>query len=255
MSFRIAVAGKGGTGKSTVSALLCRALVKQSMDPVLAVDADPNSCLPEKLGIPAEQTIGDLREELRKHPEKKPTGISKSEWMEMGINSSISEASGVDMVVMGRQEGPDCYCFINNLLRHCLDTIGSHYKAVVIDNEAGMEHLSRRSNGTVEVLLIVANPTVTGARTAKRITELVQSLDLNIGASYLVLNKVDSEVPPALRAQFEETGMDIVGEIATEQLILDSEMKGESLLQISPDSKAAQAVEQILKSIMERRAS
>ena len=253
MSFRIAVAGKGGTGKSTVSALLCRALGKQSMTPILAVDADPNSCLPEKLGIPAEQTIGELREELRKHPEKKPAGISKSEWMEMGINNSISEAAGVDMVVMGRQEGPDCYCFINNLLRQCLDTIGTQYKAVVIDNEAGMEHLSRRSNGTVEVLLIVANPTVTGARTAKRITELVKSLDLNIGASYLVLNKVDSEVPPALRAQFKETGMEIVGEIPAEQVILDSEMEGKSLLRVSPDSKAAQAVEQILKSIMERR--
>lgn len=255
MSFRIAVAGKGGTGKSTVAALLCRALIRESIKPVLAVDADPNSCLPEKLGIKPEQTIGELREELRKHPEKKPSGISKSEWMEMGINNSISEASGVDMVVMGRQEGPDCYCFINNLLRQCLDTIGGQYKAVVIDNEAGLEHLSRRSNGTVEVLLIVANPTVTGVRTAKRIAELVKSLDLNIGASYLILNKVDGEVPPALLAQFEETGMEVVGQVPTEQIILDSEMESASLLQISLDSSAAKSVEQILKAVMERRTS
>src|SRR5210317_1307063 len=136
MSLRIAVAGKGGTGKSTVSALLCRALIKQGQKPVLAVDADPNSCLPEKLGMATEQTIGDLREELRKHPEKKPASISKSEWMEMGINSSISESTGVDMIVMGRQEGPDCYCFINNLLRQCMDTIGDQYTSTVIDNEA-----------------------------------------------------------------------------------------------------------------------
>ena len=255
MSLRIAVAGKGGTGKSTLSGLLCRALIKQSLGPVLAVDADPNSCLPEKLGIAPEQTIGELREQLRKHPEKKPASISKSEWMEMGINGAISEASGVDMVVMGRQEGPDCYCFINNLLRHCLDTISDQYKSVVIDNEAGLEHLSRRSNGTVEVLLVVANPTVTGVRTTARIVELIKSLDLNIGATYLVINKADGEVDPALLKDFQATGIEVAGTVPSDQMILDSEMKSESLLDISPDSKAAQSVEEILKAVKERRSS
>ncbi len=255
MSFRIAVAGKGGTGKSTVSALLCRALINAGQKPVLAVDADPNSCLPEKLGLVTEQTIGDLREELRKHPEKKPSSISKSEWMEMGINSSISESTGVDMVVMGRQEGPDCYCFINNLLRQCMDTIGAQYKSTVIDNEAGLEHLSRRSNGAVEVMLIIANATAIGAKTASRIMDLVRGLDLNIGVTYLILNKVEGEVDADLMKQFESTGVEVIGQVPSDQMILDSEMKSESLLQISPDSQAAKSVEEILKAVMERRSS
>ena len=253
MKFRIAIAGKGGTGKSTVSALLCRSLLNRDISPILAVDADPNSCLPEKLGVPPEQTIGELREELRKHPEQKPASISKSEWMEMGINHAISESTGLDMVVMGRQEGPDCYCFINNLLRACMDKIGNQYDAVVIDNEAGLEHLSRRSNGSVEVLLIVANPTVTGARTTARIVDLVKSLDLDIGATFLVLNKADAPPSPDLIKEFESTGVEILGTVPTDQMILDAEMKGESLLKISSESKAAKSVEDILTTIMERR--
>jgi len=175
MSLRIALAGKGGTGKTTLSALMCRSLQACNVKPILAVDADPNSCLADKIGLTVERTIGSVREELRAKPDAKPAGISKNEWIERQINESLVEATGMDLLAMGRQEGPDCYCFINNLLREYLGRISRDYKAVIIDNEAGMEHLSRRTDGRVDVMLVVCQPTVIGARTASRIVDLVKS--------------------------------------------------------------------------------
>jgi CO dehydrogenase maturation factor len=246
---RIAIAGKGGTGKTTVAALLCRSLLNRGTKPLLAVDADPNSCLPDKLGVAREKTIGELREELRADPEKMPAGISKSEWIESLINQEISESTGFDMVVMGRQEGPDCYCFINNLLRQCLDKLGSQYEAVVIDNEAGLEHLSRRSNGTVEVLLVVCQPTLIGARTALRIVELSKSLNLDIGNSYLILNACDGELSDELVAEFEKSGLEIAARIPTDSEILDFELEDKSLTELSDDSVAALAGDDIIERI------
>lgn len=253
MNLRIAIAGKGGSGKSTFSALLCRSLLKKDIRPLLAVDADPNSCLPEKLGIEVEQTIGDLREELRKDPDKKPAGIPKGEWMESMINRAVVESTGLDMLVMGRQEGPDCYCFINNLLRQCMDQIGKQYQAVVIDNEAGLEHLSRRSNGSVEVLLVVAHPTIPGARTALRIMELVKSLHLDVGHCFLVLNQLDAKLNSDLASEFKRTGLEIIGNVPTDPIVRDFELKAQALMTVPADSKAAMAVEEILNKILERR--
>jgi len=255
MSLRIAIAGKGGTGKSTFSALLLRSLLKKGIKPLLAVDADPNSCLPEKLGIAVEQTIGELREELRRDPEKKPAGIPKGEWMEGMINRAIIESTGLDMVVMGRQEGPDCYCFINNLLRQCLDQLGKQYEAVVIDNEAGLEHLSRRTNGSVEVLVVVAHPTITGARTALRIMEIVKSLHLEVGSSFLVLNQADAPLDGELAAEFSRTGIEIIGSVPTDPVVREYELKAQSLLTAPAESKAAMAVDEILEKILKRRSA
>ncbi len=154
---------------------------------------------------------------------------------------------------MGRQEGPDCYCFINNLLRQCLDKLGNQYKAVVIDNEAGLEHLSRRSNGAVEVLLVVCQPTLIGARTAMRIVELSKSLNLDIGASYLVLNACDGELSDELMAEFEKTGLEVAARIPIDSEILDFELQDKPLTELSKDSVAAAAgddiVERILKEV------
>jgi len=253
MSLRIAIAGKGGTGKSTFSAIMCRSLLNNNIRPLLAVDADPNSCLPEKLGIAVEQTIGDLREELRRDPDRKPAGIPKGEWMESMIERAVIESTGIDMLVMGRQEGPDCYCYINNLLRQCMDRIGKNYQGVVIDNEAGLEHLSRRTNGTMEVLLVIAHPTIAGAKTAMRIMELVRSLKLDVGCCYLVLNQLDAEVDPGLKTEFDRTGIEIIGTVPTDPLIRDFELKAVSLMTLPAESKAVIAVETILQKILERR--
>lgn len=255
MSLRIAIAGKGGSGKTTLAALLCRSLLQKAIKPLLAVDADPNSCLPERLGlkITAAQTIGCLREELRAHPEKVPQGISKSEWIERLINEEVTEAAGFDMIVMGRQEGPDCYCYLNNLLRHCLEKIGKQYRAVVIDNEAGLEHLSRRTNGQVEVMLIACQPNLDGARTALRMRDMIRSLELKVQSAFLVLNQWAGRLPTGLRDEFGKTGLEIVGTVPDDPGLAGFEAKGKSLLELPADSKAVQAVDTLVNIILERR--
>lgn len=255
MTLRIAIAGKGGSGKTTVSALLCRSLLRRAVTPLLAVDADPNSCLPERLGLRVEaaQTIGFLREELRAQPDKVPQGISKSEWIERLINEEVTEAVGFDMLVMGRQEGPDCYCYINNLLRNCLEKIGKQYRAVIIDNEAGLEHLSRRTNGRVDVMLIACQPTLDGARTALRMRDMIRGLKLDVRSAVLVLNQCDGRLPAELRSEFEKTGLDMAGSVPDDPAVARFEAKGKSLLELPADSKAVQAVETLVNGILERK--
>lgn len=250
MPLKIAIAGKGGTGKTTVAALLCRALMDRDMKPLLAVDADPNSCLPERLGVRLDRTIGQLRETLRREPDKVPSGIAKSEWVERLINEEISESTGFDLIAMGRQEGPDCYCYINNMLRTCLETIEGQYRAVVVDNEAGLEHLSRRTNGKVDVMLVICQATFLGARTAMRMVELMNGLELDIGTAFLVLNQSDGQLPPPLAAEFEKTGLQTLGHIPNDPTVADFETRQQSLLEIPADADALRAVGDLLEKIV-----
>ncbi|MEI7880614.1 MAG: AAA family ATPase [bacterium] len=252
MSLRVALAGKGGTGKTTLSALLCRSLQARNIKPILAVDADPNSCLADKLGLNVERTIGAVREELRAKPENKPAGISKNEWIERQINESLVEATGLDLLAMGRQEGPDCYCFINNLLREYLGRISKQYQAVVIDNEAGLEHLSRRTDGHVDIMLVVCQPTVIGARTAIRIMELVKTLHLDIGGSYLVMNQCNGPVSPDLAAHFEQTGLENLAMIPADPAIADFDVKGLAVKELPANSPAVVAVDGLVSRLLER---
>jgi CO dehydrogenase maturation factor len=253
MALRIAVAGKGGTGKSTIASLLCRSLVDRKVTPLLAVDADPNSCLAEKCGLTIDRTIGQLREELRKNPDKKPASISKSEWIERLIHESVSESTGMDMIVMGRQEGPSCYCYINDLLRHCMSSLSDQYRTVVIDNEAGMEHLSRRSNGKVEILLVVAEPNIVGGRTATRIMNLVKSLELEVGIAYLVLNRCDAKSRATLPSEFEQCGLETIANIPPDPMIVDFDVRADSLMKLPSESSALTAVKEMLDKLLERR--
>lgn len=253
MPFRIAVAGKGGTGKTTLSALLLRAMLRSGRKPLLAADADPNSCLAERLGVAVGNTIGQLREDLRAQPDRIPAGLSKSEWIERLITQEVTESIGFDVIVMGRQEGPECYCYINNLLRACLEKLAGQYKAVVIDNEAGLEHLSRRTNGRVEVMLVVCEPTFIGARTAQRITDLMRSLELDIGSAYLVLNRYSGEMPPDVAQDLEKTGLPLLGGVPDDPLLLEFERERRSVLELPDDAKAVVAVNGILARLMEGR--
>lgn len=252
MSLRIAVAGKGGTGKTTCSALLCRGLLRRQVKPILAVDADPNSCLPEKLGVAVRGTIGQLRETLRKDPNQVPAGIPKNDWIERLINEEIIESTGFDMLVMGRQEGPDCYCYINNLLRQSMARLGKQYTAIVIDNEAGLEHLSRRTNGSVEHLLVVCTPTILGARTGLRILEIVRSLELKVGACQVVINPCDAPLAPAVAAEFEKTGLPIVGTVPSDPRVGEFELAARPLTELPDESPAVRAVDRILDQLLKR---
>lgn len=253
MPFRIAIAGKGGTGKTTLSSLLCRALIQKGVRPLLAVDADPNSCLAERMGLSVQRTIGQLREDIRADPGRIPAGISKSEWIENVINAEIAESTGFDMVVMGRQEGPDCYCYINNMLRTCLDKLAENYRCVVIDNEAGLEHLSRRTNGRVEVMLVVCEPTLLGARTAMRIRDIILSLELEIDQTFLLLNRASGEIPPDIHARLVATGLEIIGRIPNDPTVTQFEINQKSLLELPADSASAVEMQAIVERILERR--
>lgn len=193
MTFSLAMAGKGGTGKTTLAALLVRACKTMGIRPVLAVDADPNSNLAEALGMEPGRPLAEIRER-GSSPEGSPSGgIGRARAISDEIQRAIAEADGVDLVTMGRPEGPRCYCYVNTLLRHSLDALAGNYAAVVLDNEAGMEHLSRRTTHDVDVLLAVMDPTLPALRAVRRILALAEQLPVRVGRRAVVVNRVESQ--------------------------------------------------------------
>jgi CO dehydrogenase maturation factor len=190
----IAVAGKGGTGKTTVAAMIIRYLLERKLGNVLAIDADPSSNLNLALGLPLEDTVGDIREEaLTKIKGGTFTpGMSKQDYLDYEVQNALVESEGVDLLAMGRPEGPHCYCAANNILRLCIDNIGNAYDFVVIDNEAGLEHLSRQTARHIDLLVIVADPTVKGLTAAGRVSDLVDELRTEVGRMVLIVNKVEA---------------------------------------------------------------
>jgi CO dehydrogenase maturation factor len=198
VSFAIAVAGKGGVGKSTFAAFAVRHLHESTGEVVLAVDADPNSNLGTKLDTEPGRTLGDLREEIVSRGEEPPEGMSKQEYIDYQIRLAIKEGRGFDLLTMGRQEGPGCYCYINNLLRTFLDSIATKYSYVVIDNEAGMEHLSRRTTRAPNVLFILCDRSKASLDAAKRIAALADEMKIQAARKALAFNMLDAsaEGPP-----------------------------------------------------------
>jgi CO dehydrogenase maturation factor len=241
VAFIAAVAGKGGVGKSTISALLVRDLAARSSKVVLAVDADPNSNLGEKLGVTVERTIGDLREDLLRRSEEMTAGGSKQEAMLYQLRLAMVEGREFDLVTMGRSEGRGCYCYINNLLRTYLDSIMDDYPYVVIDNEAGMEHLSRRTCQRMDVLLVVSDPTKVGLETAGRILDLAREMEIAVGAFVLVINRVRGELKQALRDAIPK-GFQRVVLIPHDQSVEDLASSDGRLSELPAESAAVSAV-------------
>ena len=205
----IAVAGKGGTGKTTLSALVILALKDRGMTPILAVDADPNYNLGEALGIAVDRTLGSTTEEFISKREKIPPGMTKGAVLEMKMHEAVIEDNKIDLIVMGRPEGPGCYCFINNLLRKSLSELSSNYKVVVIDNEAGMEHLSRKTTAKIDLLLLSSDHTIKGIRTAGRLRDLAMEMELSIGEIGLVVNRVEDKIDPMALGEIEKLSLDL----------------------------------------------
>ncbi|WP_353683479.1 AAA family ATPase [Thermodesulfovibrio sp. 3907-1M] len=185
MSYFIVFAGKGGTGKSTLAAFTVKYLSERKLGPVLVVDADPNYCLPELLGVEIKETVASVRDNALK---EKPEGMSLDEWLEIQINRVVEEAEGFDLIVMGRPEGSGCYCAVNNVLKRILQEIAEHYRYIVVDNEAGMEHISRGILNKVDLLFIVSTFTKTGIQAALRINELIKELNINPEKKLLIIN-------------------------------------------------------------------
>jgi CO dehydrogenase maturation factor len=205
MSYLLAVAGKGGVGKSTVSSLLVRSLSKKGQ--VLAVDADPNSNLGQKLGIDVSGTVGDVREGLLSKGGEPPRDMSKQEYLKLKLRQILAEGRSADLLTMGRPEGPGCYCYVNNLLRVFVDQLMDGYQYVIIDNEAGMEHLSRRTARGMDLLLLVSDPTQIGVATAKRLSDLADELELKVKRKMLLVNGVRPGQEAVVTALARATGL------------------------------------------------
>jgi CO dehydrogenase maturation factor len=247
MTTTIALAGKGGTGKTTVAALLIKYLIEQGMDRVMAIDADPSSNLNLVLGLPLEVTVGGIREEMLEKVQANQlgAGTSKYDYLDYHIRVATVEGDHLDLLAMGRPEGQGCYCPVNNLMRMIIDRTSKDYDWVVIDNEAGMEHLSRRTTRDVDVLLIVTDPTVRGVVAARGIAGLARDLSINVKHSYLIVNRLAGELTPALQSAIDEIGIELAGSVPYDPLMAEFDSNGRPLVEVSNDSVAYRAVQQI----------
>jgi CO dehydrogenase maturation factor len=184
LSFSIAVAGKGGSGKTSITSLIIRHLILKKTGPILAVDADPNANLGESLGLPVVETVGLMLDRFQKDKIDIPAGMTKEAYLEFKLNGLLVESRGLDLMTMGRGEGQDCYCYPNLILRKFIDRLTDSYPYIVMDNEAGMEHLSRGTTQDISELLIVSNHSVKGVRTIARIKELISELCVSNAISH-----------------------------------------------------------------------
>ncbi len=231
-----AFAGKGGVGKTTLGGMLVRYLIEEvKKGPILAVDADPNSNLNEILGVSVLSTIGQAREDLKKDV---PAGMAKDTWVEYKVQEAVIEAKGFDLLVMGRPEGPGCYCAANSLAKKYIDALKSNYPFVVVDNEAGMEHMSRLVTQDVDVLYVVSDPTPRGILTVSRILSIIGELGLTIGKTEVIVNRVDARNKEALLRAAGERSVAITGTIMNDDLLMENDSAGNSIFQLDRASDA-----------------
>ena len=249
MGLSIAVAGKGGTGKTTLSSLLIRYLLGEGKEPVLAVDADPNANLGETLGLKVEDTVGDICEEMLREKDNLPAGMAKTDYLNLRVEKALIESRGVDLLTMGRPEGPGCYCYTNNLLRSIIDRISSRYPYLVMDNEAGLEHLSRKTTRDIDLLLIASDPTVRGLETVRRISRIITNLKISVGKQFLVLNRAGSEDSARLSSPLGDMEIELAGIIPEDELIHKYDGEGKPFIELPPGSKAVKAVKNIVEKL------
>lgn len=241
----IAITGKGGTGKTAVAALLIRSLVKRGMT-ILAIDADPDTNLPDALGEKVDKTLGDQREFMMDERDKLPPDMDKARLLESLIYSVLEERHGYDLLVMGRPEGTGCYCYVNNMLRGIMDKIIKNYDLVIIDTAAGLEHLSRGLIRDVDDLIVVTDGSKRGLQTAKRIKDLAKELDLHIRRLHLIVNKVTAQNRKQLEAIVLQSGLDAAGMIPFDEVISEFDLEGRPLFELPATSPAAIEIENII---------
>jgi CO dehydrogenase maturation factor len=261
MTTTIALAGKGGVGKTTTAGMIIKYLVDSQPGAILAIDADPSSNLNMVLGLDLEWTVGDIREDLLVQVRKSLTaggaamgtiagGMSKREYLDYEVRSSLSEGDRFDLIAMGRSEGPGCYCAVNHNLREVVDSISKNYRYAVIDNEAGMEHLSRRTTRDVEHLIIVSDPTQRGLVAAERIAGFRREMDIHIENTYLVLNRLNGEMPAPLRERIDQMDIPLLGVVPADAELVEFEFSGRPLVDLGNDSPVYQAVAGMMQGIL-----
>lgn len=250
MARTIAIAGKGGTGKTTLAALVVRHLARLGGGSTLAVDADPNATLHEALGIPEPPTVGQVTEEMMESADSLPAGMGKAQYIEYHIQQVLDEHDGYDLLAMGRPEGPGCYCYANNLVRQFMDELVDGYDYVVMDNEAGMEHMSRRTTRDSDLLLLVTDPSVRGIRTAERLGRLADELDISVGSRYLVVNMARGPLDPTLEDEIERVGIPLAAIVPADPAVERADLDGTGLLVLTEEAEAATRVDSMLVSLL-----
>lgn len=246
MSFFIVFAGKGGTGKSSLAAITLRYLIEKNLGPLIAIDADPNFCLPELLGVLSFETLAEVRENALN---RKPEGMSLDEWLQIEVNRIIFESRGFDLLVMGRPEGSGCYCAVNNVLKRVINDIAEHYKYIIIDNEAGMEHISRGLLNKADLLFIIATPAQSSLGAAIRIDKLTRDIGIKPKKKILIINqssenKITNENLKNLFYRVDVVGFD-------NNLKKMSE-KGDSIFTLPEDTQVIKEFYKILEVEIER---
>ncbi len=246
MTVTIAVSGKGGSGKTTVASMIVRALLERpDRGSILCIDADPNSCLALALGATPGVTVADLREHARAKPAN-AGGPDRVRTFEYGLQQAVTEAGRFDLVTMGRPEGPSCYCAVNNLLRRILDELSSKYQYVVIDNEAGMEHLSRRTTNNVDLLCLVSEATSVGALTARRIHELARQLPIVVRKIGVLWNKTECDYPQTDAKE----APDVLACVPEDAAVLEASRRGADVFALPGESPAFQAVRAMVERVL-----
>ncbi len=242
MSYTIAIAGKGGTGKTTIAALILKALKERKTGSILAVDADPNNNLGEALGIKVEETVGSVIDQIAVHPENVPAGMSKDRFIDYKVQTIIKETEGFDLLTMGTPEGPGCYCYANNILRETISKISRDYDFVIIDNEAGLEHFSRRTTRYADILIIVSDNSKIGIKSALRIKNLIHELKIKVKKTGLLINRSKRNNESC---DFTHTDLDLLGVIPEDETISMLSTDGVSLFNLSNQAPGMRAIEKI----------
>lgn len=254
MGYKIAVAGKGGTGKTTLTGLLIDYLVKKGGGPILAVDADANANLNEVLGVDIEETIGEIREDVSQRSlagdNNFPGGMLKADYLKYKLSSAVTEANGYDMIVMGRSQGTGCYCYVNGVLKTQIDSLSGNYEYLVIDNEAGMEHLSRKVVENIDTLFLISDCSRRGIQAVGRIRRLVDELKLKVGQIFLIVNRApEGKLNEGTMEEINNQGLELLGVVPMDQMVYEYDSSGKPLVELPEDSPSKKALNDILSKI------
>ena len=252
MGHVIAMAGKGGVGKTTLCGLLIQYLCESGKKPVLAVDADANSNLNEVLGVEADVTLGQIREEMA-HAEQTgsiPAGMTKADYAEMQFNNALIEEDDFDMLVMGRTQGKGCYCYVNGVLKTQVDKYAKNYAYVVMDNEAGLEHVARGTLPKVDTMLLVSDCSRRGIQAVARIAEMINDMELNPKQMGLIVNRAPGGVlEPGVQEEIQRHGLKLFGVLPQDDGVYRCDCNGEPSAKLPDSDVMKTALRDVLKNI------
>ena len=252
MTISIAVAGKGGTGKTSVTSLIIRYLKNNGLQPILAVDADPNANLAESLGLEVRETVGRILNNFQGEKISIPPGMTKEGYLDYQLNGAIVESKGLDLIIMGRGEGPECYCYPNVIIRKIIDELAHNYAYVIMDNEAGMEHLSRRTTQNIDELILVSDHSVKGVRAVAHIKELVSELKLDVKRESVIINMIANGIDPLIIKELDRLEIVPAATIPIDEEVRRCDLELKPLLGLPDTSKAVMAINGLMNGLLNK---